>query len=209
MLRYWRNCKKEHCRSLSWFTCTDLLDTNSAVGSSGHSGNSSHIVSAIFSTVQCTLYHLEIRTGSVPIWIRSGSGFSGIPRSVSGSGSRFQRTKLAQENRKQFITFIFWSSGCSFLRAEGFSCSFHVLYEGLGKVNCNFWSNKEKKKISAEFLFQFLFIKTLDPYPDPDSLEMPDPDPDPDSMNPDPQNCSEILYSTCWLEAEFMNVQIS
>jgi hypothetical protein len=41
------------------------------------------------------------------------------------------------------------------------------------------------KKFSAVF-FQFLVIKTLDPYPDPDmdSLEILDRD----SMNPDPQH---------------------
>ncbi len=76
------------------------------------------------------------------------------------------------------------------MRAEGFFCSFDVLYEGLGKVNCNFLSNKEKKKISVEFLFQVLFIKTLDPYPDPDSFEMLEPDPDPDSLFRDTVQCT-------------------
>jgi hypothetical protein len=53
-------------------------------------------------------------------------------------------------------------------------------------LNFNFFlSKKDMKKFSAVF-FQFLVIKTLDPYPDPDmdSLEILDRD----SMNPDPQH---------------------
>ncbi len=52
-----------------------------------------------------------------------------------------------------------------------------------------------EKKFQLYF-FQFLVIKTLDPYPepdpypDPDSFEMLDPDPYPysDLINPDPQH---------------------
>jgi len=35
-------------------------------------------------------------------------------------------------NRKKYRIFMFWSARCSLLRAEGFSCSLGVLYEGLG-----------------------------------------------------------------------------
>jgi hypothetical protein len=33
---------------------------------------------------------------------------------------------------KKLINFMFCSAGCSFLRAEGFSCSLDVLYGGPG-----------------------------------------------------------------------------
>ncbi len=84
----------------------------------------------------------------------SGSGFTRVPGSGSGRA-------------------------CSLLRAEGFSCNLDVLYRGLGLsiVNRNFWSNKYK--FFSALFFQYLVIKTLDPYPDPDSLEL---------LNPDPQN---------------------
>ncbi len=38
------------------------------------------------------------------------------------SGSGTWRAKITQKNRKWWINFIFWRSGCSLLRAEGFSC---------------------------------------------------------------------------------------
>ncbi len=39
-----------------------------------------------------------------------------------------------------FTNFIFWSAGCSLLRAEGFFCSLDGLYGGLGIGECNCWS---------------------------------------------------------------------
>ncbi len=72
------------------------------------------------------------------------------------------------------------------LRAEGFSCSLDVFYEGLGISKLQFLKKKSNNKFSAVF-FQFLVIKTLDLDPDLDSLEMLGPDPD--SMNPDSQHC--------------------
>ncbi len=36
---------------------------------------------------------------------------------------------------------MFWSAGCSLLRAEGFSCSLNVLLGGLGISKLNFLSN--------------------------------------------------------------------
>ncbi len=38
--------------------------------------------------------------------------------------------------------FMFWSAGCSFLRAEGFSCGFCVLYGGLGITKLQFFIKK-------------------------------------------------------------------
>ncbi len=50
----------------------------------------------------------------------SGSGFNGVP----GSGSR--RAKMTHKHIKKLIFFIFWSAGCSLLRAEVFSCSLDI-----------------------------------------------------------------------------------
>ncbi len=56
---------------------------------------------------------------------------------------------------------MFWSVGCSILRAEDFFCNLDVLYGdlGIGKL----YQFLMKTKISAVYLFQFLVIKTLDP----------------------------------------------
>ncbi len=75
----------------------------------------------------------------------------------SQSGSWSRSAKMTHKNRKKFINFIFWSTGCSLLGAEGFSCSLDVLYRGLGKSILQFWSKKDNKKISA------LVIEILDP----------------------------------------------
>jgi hypothetical protein len=65
------------------------------------------------------------------------------------------------------------------LRAEGFSCSIEVLYEGLRISNFPFLIKKSKKrnKVISCNSFQFLVIKTLDPHPEPDSLAKLDPYP--------------------------------
>ncbi len=55
---------------------------------------------------------------------------------------------------------------CSLLRAEGFSCSLDVFYGGLGISKWQFL--KKKTKFSAELIFKFLAMKTLDPDLDPD-----------------------------------------
>jgi hypothetical protein len=39
---------------------------------------------------------------------------------------------MTHKNRKKSRIFMFLSTGCSFLRAEGFFCSLGVLYGGLG-----------------------------------------------------------------------------
>jgi hypothetical protein len=55
-----------------------------------------------------------------------------------------------------------------FLRAEGFSCSFDTLYEGIA-ISKNF--------LFLLYFFRHVVFKTLDPDPNPDTLEMLDPDP--------------------------------
>jgi hypothetical protein len=64
---------------------------------------------------------------------------------------------------------MFWSAGRSFLRAEGFSCSFCVLYGGLGISKLQFFIKKNINFFSAVNFFQFLVIKTLDLELDPES----------------------------------------
>jgi hypothetical protein len=39
---------------------------------------------------------------------------------------------MTHKNRKKYRIFMGLSTGCSLLRAEGFSCSLGVLYGGLG-----------------------------------------------------------------------------
>jgi hypothetical protein len=51
---------------------------------------------------------------------------------VAGSGSGSRRAKMTHKNRKKSRIFMFLRTGCSLLRAEGFSCSLGVLYVGLG-----------------------------------------------------------------------------
>ncbi len=55
---------------------------------------------------------------------------------------------------------MFWSDGCSLLRAEGFFCNLDILY---GKVNCSFWSPKIFFFSCMVNFLKFLVIKTLDP----------------------------------------------
>ncbi len=65
--------------------------------------------------------------GSALIWVAgSGSAFN------CGSGSGSRRAKMTHKNRKKSRIFMILSTGCSLLRAEGFSCSLGVLYGGLG-----------------------------------------------------------------------------
>ncbi len=112
--------------------------------------------------VRYTVYGIDILNtmyGNFKVfWIRIqiGSGFNGVPGSVFGSRS----AKMVQKNRKQLIHFIFWSAGCSLLRAKGFSWSFDVLYGGLGIIKLQFfWSKKKEKKFSAVLFFIVLSSK--------------------------------------------------
>jgi hypothetical protein len=97
------------------------------------------------------------------------------PDTVLGSGSR-----------------IFGSAGTSLLRADCFSCSLDVLYEGLRKSKYQFfWIRKRSKKFWLHFFSSIFGHQNpgsrldLDPYPDSLKMLDPDPYPDPDSINPD------------------------
>jgi hypothetical protein len=57
---------------------------------------------------------------------------------------------------------MFWSAGCSLLRAEGFFCSLGVLYGGLGISKFKKFYTKNMNFFSAVKFSQFLVIKTLD-----------------------------------------------
>jgi hypothetical protein len=92
---------------------------------------------------------------------------------------------MTHKNRKKYRIFMFLSTGCSLLRAEGFSCSLGVLYGGLGKGKLQFLIKKIEIKFPAIIFFPILGHQTLDLAPDPDpesQLEkMLDPDPYPDT----------------------------
>ncbi len=75
------------------------------------------------------------------------------------------------------------STGCSLLRAEGFSCSLGVLYGGLGISKLQFLIKKIEIKFPAINFFQFQVIKpwirVRDPGPGSGSgIRVRDPDPD-------------------------------
>jgi hypothetical protein len=76
-----------------------------------------------------------------------------VPHSNCGSGSR--RAKMTNKNRKKAGIFMFLSTGCSLLRAEGFSWSLGVLYGGLGLIKLQFLIKKIETKFPAINLFQF------------------------------------------------------
>jgi hypothetical protein len=104
---------------------------------------------------------------------------------------------MTYKNRKKSRIFMFLSTVCSLLRAEGFSCSLGVLYGGLGISKLQFLI----KKIEIKFPFNFrpgsgsgLRIWN----PDPQLEKMLDPDPYPDQCG------SETLWApvyscTHWL----------
>jgi hypothetical protein len=60
--------------------------------------------------------------GSALIWV-AGSAFKLRIRIQEGIND--------PKKLKKYRIFLFWSAGCSLLRAEGFSCSLWVLYGGL------------------------------------------------------------------------------
>jgi hypothetical protein len=82
------------------------------------------------------------------------------PHSKCGSGSR--RAKITHKNRKKFRIFMFLSTGCSLLRAEGFSCSLGVLCGGLGISKLHFLIKKIEIKYTAIIFFSILGHQTLD-----------------------------------------------
>jgi hypothetical protein len=77
-------------------------------------------------------------------WIRiRNTGFGSV------SGSRSRRAKMThKKQRKVMKVHVFWSAGCSLLRAENFSCSLDVFYGGIGisklqvliKTNIYIWA---------------------------------------------------------------------
>jgi hypothetical protein len=77
------------------------------------------------------------------------------PHTNCGSGSGSRRTKMTPKYRKKDRIFIFWSAGCSLLKAESFSCSLGVLYGGLGVSKLQFFIKKIKIKFLVEIFFQF------------------------------------------------------
>jgi hypothetical protein len=60
---------------------------------------------------------------------------------------------------------MFLRTGCSLLRAEGFSCSLGVLYGGLGISKLQFLIKKIEVKFPALNFFSILGHQTLDPDP--------------------------------------------
>jgi hypothetical protein len=64
---------------------------------------------------------------------------------------------------------MFLSTGCSLLRAEGFSCSLGVLYGGLGIIKLQFLIKKIEIKVPAIKFLQFLVIKPWIRIRDPES----------------------------------------
>ncbi len=111
----------------------------------------------------------------------------------SGSGSAWIRINLScwiririQEGKNEYRISMFWSAGCSLLRAEGFSCSLGVLYGSLGISKWQFLIKKIKIKFPAVNFFNF---RSSNPgsgsgirirNPDPQLEKMLDPDPYPD-----------------------------
>ncbi len=68
---------------------------------------------------------------------------------------------MTHNNRKKLINFIFWSDGCSLLKAKNFSFRLDVLYGGLGINKLQFLIRNRKKKMLALFFSQIFVIKTL------------------------------------------------
>ena len=72
---------------------------------------------------------------------------------------------MTHKNIKKSRIFMFLSTGCSFLRAEGFSCSLGVLYGGLGISKLQFLIKKIEIKFPAINFLSILGHQTLDPDP--------------------------------------------
>ncbi len=101
---------------------------------------------------------------------------------VSGTRSGSRRAKMTHKSIKKIKNLMFWSAGCSLLRAEGFFCNF---MEDLGLVNGCFWSKKINFLISCKFFFKFWSSKPwIRIGIQPKML-----DPDPFQMKTDPKPC--------------------
>ncbi len=66
---------------------------------------------------------------------------------------------MTHKTRKKYRIFMFLSTGCSLLRAEGFSCSLGVLYGGLGISKLQFLIKKISIKFPAIDFFKYLVLK--------------------------------------------------
>jgi hypothetical protein len=62
---------------------------------------------------------------------------------------------MTHKNRKMSRIFMFLSTGCSLLRAEGFSCSLGVLYGGLGISKLQILIKLIENKFPYIIFFQF------------------------------------------------------
>jgi hypothetical protein len=75
---------------------------------------------------------------------------------------------MTHKNIKNARIFIFLSTGCSLLRAEGFSCSLGVLYGGLRISKLQFLIKKIGIEFPAIHFFHFKVIKPWILIRDPD-----------------------------------------
>ncbi len=69
---------------------------------------------------------------------------------------------MTHKNRKKSRIFMFLSTGCSLLRAEGLYCSLGVLYGGVGISKLQFLIKKIEVKF-PDIHFSILGYQTLDP----------------------------------------------
>jgi hypothetical protein len=126
--------------------------------------------------------------------IHIGSGFNQDSGSLSGSGFgiriRIEGQKWPTKIEKP-RNFMFWSAGCTLLRAEGHFRSLEVFYGGpeIGKLQ--FFILKKYRFFFQLwfFLSQFLVIKTLDPDWTRIGIQPKMLDPSPNQMNTDPKHC--------------------
>ncbi len=103
---------------------------------------------------------------------------------------------MTHKNRIKSRIYMFLSTGCSLLRAEGSSCCLGVLYGGLGISKQQFLIKKIEIKFPATKFFQFQvinpWIRIRDSDPDIRNQKKmldPDPYPDPHQINADPKPC--------------------
>ncbi len=75
---------------------------------------------------------------------------------------------MTRKNDKRYRIFMFLSTRCSLLRAEGFSFSLGVPYGGLGISKLQFFIKKIEIKLPAINFFQFSVIKPWIRIRDPD-----------------------------------------
>jgi len=121
------------------------------------------------------------------IRIRIASGFNQVSGSQSGSEIRNwirkQEAEMTHKNIKKSRN-MFWSAGCSPLRAEGFSWSLDVIYGALGISKLLLLIQKNFFLMAVNFL-QFLVIKPWIRI----RIGIKPKIPDPDSINPVPKHC--------------------